>query len=193
MTQAISNAGVSSFATEIAELLIQNETTQADADRAQRDAARATFLADAQKQVDALHAAASATEVGAIVGAAFSTVSGACAIVAADSKFEAETADKCDTFTIAGNMRSASNYQTTSKVLSDLAGPAKAIVGDAPAEHEQATAKHFEPLAEQAKWQADDASAEIDKANTLGGKILDIVQSLNQDQNSAANSVIGRI
>ena len=61
MTQAISNTSVTSFATELAELLINNETVQSDADRATRDAARETFLKDAQAQVDALHAAAGAS------------------------------------------------------------------------------------------------------------------------------------
>jgi hypothetical protein len=193
MTQAISSSSVTSFATEIAELLIQNETVQSDSDSTQRDAARATYLADAQKQIDALHDAASSTETGALVGAAFSVASGSCAIGATALSFAAQTTNKCDTLTIVTEARNASYLQSSSKAFSDLAGPAKALIGDVPADDDKADAKHYEMLAEQAKWQASDATTDIDKADKLGDKILDIVQSLNQAQDSATNAVIGRI
>jgi hypothetical protein len=80
-----------------------------------------------------------------------------------------------------------------SKGFSDLATPASTIAFGAAAENDKAQATRAETLSEQAKWQAGDASSEIDKTNAIGGKILDTVQSLNQDQNAAANAVIGRI
>jgi len=193
MTQAISGSSVTSFAAQLAELLIQNETVQAEADRSQRDAARAAYLSNAQAQVEALHAAADATEIGALAGAAFSIAGGACAIGAAECKFDAQTTARSDTLTIAGHTREANYLQSASKGFCDLAGPAKALIGDGPAEHGKAEAKRFETLAEQQKWQASDASTEIDKTNRLGDKLLDLVQSLNQAQDSATNAVIGRI
>jgi hypothetical protein len=78
-------------------------------------------------------------------------------------------------------------------VLADLAAPAKTLIGDVPQENDEANAKEFATLAEQAKWQADDASTSLDKVDKLGDKILDLVQSLNQAQDSATNAVIGRI
>ena len=192
MTQAISSTNVTSFATELAALLIQNETTQSDADRSKRDAARATFLQDSQNQVDALHAAADATEQGALVGAAFSVAAGACSIGAASYKFDAET-DGCDKIAAASDSESASDLGTLGSTYSALGKLEETCVGQAQSAHDQASAKRFETLAAEAKWQADDATTEVNKTDTLGAKILDIVQSLNQDQSSATNAVIGRI
>jgi hypothetical protein len=193
MTQAISTTGATSFATELAELLIQNETTQSDADRATRDAARATFLQDSQHQVDALHAAASAMESGALAGAAFSIAGDACAIGATSYQYDAATTDPCDKATIASDTANASYLQDASKIYTQFAATAKTLAGDVPQQNDEADAKHFETLAEQAKWQASDASTSIDNADRLGGKIMDIVQSLNEAQDSATNAVIGRI
>ena len=192
MTQPISSTNVTSFATELAALLIQNETMQSDADRTTRDTARATFLQDSQNQVDALHAAADATEQGALVGAAFSVAAGACSIGAASYKFDAET-DGCDKIAAASDSESASDLGTLGSTYSALGKLEETCVGQVQSEHDQASAKRFETLAAQAKWQADDAATEVNKTATLGGKILDIVQSLNQDQSSATNAVIGRI
>jgi hypothetical protein len=193
MTQTISSTSVTSFATELAELMIQNETTQSDADRAARDADRATFLRDSQHQVDELHSAASAMENGALVGAAFSIAGDACAIGAASYQYDAATTDPCDKGTIASDTTNASYLQDSSKLFAELAGPAKTLVGDVPQKNDEANAKQFETLAEQAKWQADDASTDLNKVDKLGDKILDIVQSLNQALDSATNAVIGRI
>lgn len=192
MTQPISSTNVTSFATELAALLIQNEDTQSDAARATRDAARATFLDDSQHQVDALHAAADATEQGALTGAVFSVAAGACSIGAASYKFDAET-DGCDKLAAASDCESASDLGTLAGTSSAIGKFAQTSLGEVQSQHDQASAKHFETLAAQAKWQADDASTTINKTDTLGAKILDIVQSLNQDQSSATNAVIGRI
>ena len=193
MTQAIASSSVTSFASEIAELLIQNEAVQTDSDSTQRDAARAEYLADAQKQVDALHDAASDTEMGAFVGAAFSLAGAACSWGAASAKFDAETTKPCDTLTIAKDMRDAGYFQGASAGFQALSAPATSLGGGRAADDDRADAKHYETLAEQAKWQASDATTDIDKADKLGDKILDIVQSLNQAQDSATNAVIGRI
>jgi hypothetical protein len=193
MSQAISNGSVTSFATALAELLIQNETNQSDADRVQRDAARATYLQDAQHQVDALHAAAGAAEAGALMGAAFNIAGAGLSIGAADYTFDAETTNKCDVVTIASDTRDASTFQALSQGFSKLAPFADSLGGGRETDDDKANAKQYETLAEQAKWQASDAVTEIDKADKLGDKILDIVQSLNQAQDSATNAVIGRI
>ncbi len=192
MTQAISSTSVTSFATELAALLIQNETTQSDSDQSTREAARATFLQDSQHQVDALHAAANATEQGALAGAAFSVAAGACSIGAASYKFDAET-DGGDKLAAASAGESASDLGTLAGTATALGKFEQTCLGDVQSQHDQANAKHFETLATQAKWQSDDATTEINKTDALGGKILDIVQGLNQDQSSATNAVIGRI
>jgi len=182
MNSAISTTSVSSFATELAELVIQNETTQSDADRATRDAARAAYLEDAQHQVDALHAAADAMETGAFISAAFSIAGSACSFSATVEKFDVD-----------GCASKTAQLENSSKLCGELAPIAKTVTGDTPQKHLEADAKRFETLAERAKWQASDASSEIDKAYQLGAKLLDIVQSLNQAQDSATNAVIGRI
>jgi hypothetical protein len=191
MTQPISTVSVTSFATELAELLIQNETAQSDADRSTRDAARETFLKDAQAQVDALHAAASAAESGAAWGAAFTVLGAGCGVAAAVDKFDASTT--CDQATSARDTEYANISSALSSGFSALSSTAASAGGGREADDDKANAKQFEALAEQAKWQAGDASASIDKANQLGAKILDIVQSLNQAQDAATNAVIGRI
>jgi hypothetical protein len=192
MTRPIPSSSATSFGTELAELLIQNEAAQSDADRTQRDAARATFLQDSQHQVEALNAAADATEQGALTGAVFSVAAGACSIAAASYKFDAET-DGCDKLATASDSESASDLGTLSGTLSTMGKFEQTWLGEGHAQHDQANAKRFETQAEQAKWQGDDATTELNKTDALGGKILDIVQSLNQDQNSATNAVIGRI
>jgi hypothetical protein len=193
MTQAISTTGVTSFATQFAELEIENETAQSDADRAARDAARSTFLQDSQNQVDALRSAATAMETGALAGAGLSIAGEACAIGATAERYDANTTDPCDKLTIASDTANAGYLQDASKILNDLAAPAKTIIGDVPQKECEADAKQFETSAAQAKWQADDASTSLDKIDKQGNKILDLVQSLNQAQDSATNAVIGRI
>jgi len=184
MTSAISNTNLTSFATELAELLIQNEAMQSQVDRAQRDAARAAFLHDAQAQVAALHDAANATEMGAFVSGALTVAGGACEIgsITAQCASEAGSSDS-----------DARALQSLGKTYSALAAPAKAIIGDAPAEHARAEAKQFETLGEQAKWQAGDATTQIDQADKLADKLLGVVQSINQGEDAATNAVIGRI
>lgn len=193
MTQPISATSVTSFATELAELLIQNETVQSDADRTTRDAARNTYLKDAQEQENALHAAAAATESGALMGAAFNIAGDGLAMGAAYDRFDASTANPSDSAKIAADTRDASVLQGLGASFKDLSGVANSVGGGRQAEDDRADAKRFETQAEQAKWQASDATTEIDKTDKLGDKILDIVQSLNQAQDSAANAVIGRI
>jgi hypothetical protein len=193
MTQVTSSTIVTSFATELAELLIQNETTQSDANRAVRDAARTSFLEDSQHQVDELHSAANSMEAGALAGAALSIAGDACSVAATAYKFDASTTSACDSELVAKYSRDAGYAGDASAFFSGLAAPAKTLIGDAPQKDHEANATHDATLAEQAKWQAGDASAAIDKADKLGDKLLDLVQSLEQAQNSAANAVIGRI
>ena len=193
MTQPISTTSVTSFATELAELLINNEAVQSDADRTTRDAARETFLKDTQAQVDALHAAASAAENGAMWSAAFTIAGAGCSIAVADLKFDAATAKPCDSTTIAADVKDANILDSISAGFSKLAPTADSVGGGRASDDDKADAKRLETLAEQAKWQASDASTEIDKTDKLGAKILDLVQSLNQAQDSATNAVIGRI
>ena len=210
MAQAISTTSVTGFATELAELMIQNETTQSDANHTEQTAARTAFLADAQHQVDALHDAASATRLGAFVNAAMTVAGGLCEAESAASKYQAgmtcaklsglspcsdnylSTAQTLNE-SHAKDALSAAKWETGAKALSSLAPAFKSLVGDATAMDDNATAKKFETLGQQAQWQASDASSEIDKADKLGGEILDILQGLEQAQDSAANAVIGRI
>ena len=88
MTQAISSA--SGFASELAVLLLENESNQAESARQSRDAARENVLSLAQHEMDALHSAASATMTGAYVSAAFTAASGACELGAASSQYDAD-------------------------------------------------------------------------------------------------------
>ncbi|HEX2673143.1 MAG TPA: hypothetical protein VHM25_19820, partial [Polyangiaceae bacterium] len=71
--------------------------------------------------------------------------------------------------------------------------PLQAMVGDSVASDYQAEAKRRETLAEEARWQADDASTAIDKAEKRGDKALDTLQSIQQNENSSAVTIIGRI
>jgi len=194
MTQAISGANVSGFASELAVLLIENETNQADSARLERDAARQSFLDQAQQQVDALHEAANATMAGALVSASLSVAGGACLVGAASYQFQANMGVAADAgpLAISANKYNAdvlSALATTGK----LADPLKALIGDSTAAHYQAEAKHHEILGEQAKWQASDASSALDKADKQGDKVLDLLAGIQRDQNSATNAVIGRI
>ena len=175
MTQTISNAGASGFASELAVLLIENETNQSETSRMQRDAARQEVLNQAAEQVAALHDAADATMYGAVVGAAFSVAGGAFQIGAA-------TSDSCKA-KVLGAIANTSDR---------LAAPADAL-GKGTAERYQAEAKRHETFAEQAKWQSSDASTSIDKADKQGDKVLDLLQGIQRDQNSSNNSIIGRI
>src|SRR5437763_1566622 len=92
MTQAITASSVTSFAAELAELLIETETVQSDSARQQRDAARTDFLHEAENQVKALHDAANDLRTGAWASAALSVASSACSIVGSVEQFKADTA-----------------------------------------------------------------------------------------------------
>ena len=94
---------------------------------------------------------------------------------------------------IAADTKAANILGTLGRSFDALGAPAKSLIGDAPAQDANASAKYFETLTEKAKWLEGDASAEIDKVAKLGDKILDVLQGINQDQNSANNALIGRI
>ena len=191
MTQPISAPSATGFASELAELLLETETVQADSAHEQRDAARADFLHEAEAQVKALHEAADDMRSGAWASAAMTVASSACSIVGAVEQFKADTAltRHCG----AADQLLANKWSAMGKGLESLTAPTKTLVGDAPAADANANAKRFETLAEQAKWVSGDASDEIQKAAQLGDKILALLQGINQDQNSANNALIGRI
>jgi hypothetical protein len=206
MTEAIGSAGVVGFASELAQLLLETESAQSDSARLQQDAARQEFLTDANKQIAALHQAADDAEHGAWASAAFAAAGSACAMFGALDKFKAETdaaslcgADPATTDVhglhsfIASESTAATLFADGGQLLNGLAAPAKSLLGDAPAAHATASAKYFETLSENAKWLEGDASTEIDNAAKQGDKILDLLQGINQDQNSANNALIGRI
>jgi hypothetical protein len=196
MTQAIS--GVASFASELAELLIQTESAQSDSAQTERDAARQDFLSDAKNQVDALHAAADDIEHGAFVSAAFTLAGAACTVTSAFEKFSADMdASKLQQGAMTSDIASATSaakiWDAAGASLSKLAAPANTIIGESSAADANANAKYFETLSEQAKWAEGDASTEIDTVAKLGDKILDLLQGIDQDQNSANSALIGRI
>jgi hypothetical protein len=194
MTQAISSASASSFASELAVLLVENESNQSEAARIQRDAARQEFLDQSAKQVAALHDAADATTNGALVSAAFSVAGGACQIGAASAQYKVDNLKATD-----GSCVDEASYQLKASVLGALASTSDKLAAPADAlfkgtaERYQAEAKRHETLGEQAKWQSSDASSSIDKADKQSDKVLDLLQGIQRDQNSSTNSIIGRI
>jgi len=208
MTQAISRTAGSSFDAEFAELVMRNETTQSESARQQRDAARATVVREAQLQVDALHDAATATRTGAFVSAGLTIGGSAIEVGGAFAQYGADMASaqlkaaelSGDTTTI---LRAGAKYardnrlSTICRTAGDgalkLAAPMQALVGDSVASDHQAEAKRRETLAEQAKWQTDDAAAAADKADKRADKALDVLQGIQQENNSSARSIIGRI
>jgi len=199
---SIASTNVSSFASELATLLIETENSQSDAAHSERDAARSHYLADANAQIQKLHDAADATEAGALTSGALTMAGGALQIGAASAQFTYDTdkASVCELSAstdvkqrLASEAFNAGFLQTSGKLLGDCAAPVKAFLGDAAAARDQADAKTYETLGEQAQWQMSDASASIDKASKVGDKILDVVQSLQHDQAASNNAVIGRI
>ncbi len=192
MTTAISMTSTTDMASELAALMLQNETNQEDSDRLSRDAARNSFLENSQQQVNELNAAADASEQGAFVGAAFTIAGAGCGMVSDVDSFDAETVDKGTSEAYTDKL-DAGLFHDADQGLSGFSQYASQLAGGTLAGHDTAEAKRYETLAEEAKWQADDASSSIDKTDQLGSKIMDIVESLNQDQTSANNSIIGRI
>jgi hypothetical protein len=200
MTSAITGSVVTSFAADLAELLLNVESAQSDSATLTRDAARQDLLAEAQHQVDALHAAADDARNGAWVSAALATVGSACQMISAINTYDADmgASKLCalgprTTADIAEATKSASLWAATGKVLNELAAPVKTLLGDAPAADDNARAKYFETLVDKAQWVASDASSELDKVAKLGDKVLDLLQGINQDQNSSNSALINRI
>ncbi|MEI9954017.1 MAG: hypothetical protein WDO74_34825 [Pseudomonadota bacterium] len=194
MSQAISSANVSGFAAELAALLIENDANQAESSRIQRDLARASYLEQAQQQVNELHAAADAMSKGALLSASLTIAGGACQIGAASYQFKADIgpAKGSCLAEVATNKRTASVLGAIGNASSTLADPLKTIIGDSTAERHRAEAKRHETLAAQAQWQASDASTELDRSNRRADKLLDSVQEIQRD-NSATNALIGRL
>jgi hypothetical protein len=213
MTQAISG-GSTSAVTELAMLLVEIDSNQAETDKASRQEARQSYLEHAREQVDALLSAANETMNGALVGAAFSVAGGALSVAGAVSQYDADMSNaaasslKADRFaqcspTYAQSLRSfetaaagatedANILNASGKTLSALAAPAQSFA-DAAAQRFRAAAKNEEVLGEQAKWEAGDASTSADKADKQIDKFLDLLQGIQRDQNSANNAIIGRI
>ena len=194
MTQAISSANASGFASELAMLLLENESNQAESARQSRDAAREDVLSNAHHQIDALHSAANASMDGALVGAALTVTGGLCDIAAASSQYDVDVGKAkgdCGTL-IASSQYDATVFSKVASASSSLAGIANGF-GKSVDEHFQADAKHYEIMAEQAKWRASDASTSLDKADKQGDKVLDALQGIQRDQNASNNAIIGRI
>ena len=191
MTQAISSANLSGFADELAVLMLENETNQKDSARLQRDAARQSYLDQAEQQVAALHAAADAMATGALVSGALTIASGACQIGAATYQYQADVSSSAAEG--AENKEMASLFADAASTTGKLAQPAGVYFGDTPAGHLQAEAKRHEMLATQAQWQAGDASSDIDTAEKHADKMLDLVETIQRDQNTATNALINRI
>jgi len=195
MTQAITGSNSTSFAGELATLLIQIESNQSESSRLTRDAARESYLDNAQKQVDALHVAADATRVGAVAAAVCTVASGGFSIAAASAQFDADVgkATNCNALQVASDELNAKLFDAAAKTSGAVATPLKSFVGDSTAEDFQAEAKRFETRGEQAKWQAGDASSSAEKADRLGDKVLDLLQGIQSDANNSTNAIIGRI
>lgn len=194
MTQAITSTNASTFAGELAMLLIETDSNRADSDRLQRDSARQALLENAQHQVDALHAAADATATGALVNGAFSVASGAFSIGAASSQYDADLGKAtggpgCQ---VAADQFDANIDTAQAKIYASLGELGKGL-SDSAALDCQADAKHFETLAAQSQWQASDASSDADKADKQSDKVLEMLQGTQRDQNQSNNAIIGRI
>jgi hypothetical protein len=188
MTPPISSAtDAVGFVSELAELLLQVESLQSDSATTTRNAARQDFLREAQHQVDALHQAADDVRSGAWAQAALTVAGSACDLTGTVLKFDAERTSSCTT------LKDAQLFVGLGKAFASLAAPAKALLGDAPADDANATAKRCETLAEQARWAAGDATTEIDKVTQLGDKVLSTLQGVDQDQSSSNMSLINRI
>jgi hypothetical protein len=208
MTQGISPSGGSGFATELAELMVRNETAQSESAHQEREAARASIRENAQKQIDALHDAADATRSGAFLNAALTIGGSALEIKGAFNQYGADMASaqmkaaeqSGNAATVlsagaeyAGQSRLATIWRTSGDSMVKLAAPLQSMIGDSVATDYQAEAKRRETLAEQARWQADDASAAIDKADKRGDKAIELLQGIQQENNSSTQSIIGRI
>jgi hypothetical protein len=194
MTQAISNAHVGGLAGELAVLLIENETNQAESARIQRDAAREEVVTQANEQVAALRAAANASMTGAFVSAAFSVAGGACEIDAACAQYDVDLgkAESGSAVQVATDQFNANLLGKLGDTLGKLSAPADAF-GNGTAERFQAEAKSHETRSEQAKWQASDESTAIDQADRQRDKVLEALQSIQGQQNATNSSIIGRI
>lgn len=208
MTQAISSSTSSGFAAEFAELVIRNESAQSESAQQARDVARACVRENSQKQIDALHDAADATRTGAFLNAALTIGGSALAIKGAFNQYGADMASaqvkaaECskDASTLldagaeyARENRLATIWRTAGESALKLGAPVQSLVGDSVASDYQAEAKRRETLAEQARWQAEDANMASDKAEKRGDKALDVLQGVQQENNSSAHAIIGRI
>ena len=200
----ISPSNAVGFTSELAALLLQNEANQAESAHLQRDAARESFLRDAQSQVSELNAAAKATLTSALVSAGFSMVGSACAISGAVSQFKADTTsaglDPKDFSCSAVDLRRiVAGEQKTAKIWNAIGATSTALaesttmIGQSIAGHDQAAAKRSELASAQAQWEASDASSAIDKATKQSDTILDTLQGIQRDQNASNNAIIGRI
>jgi hypothetical protein len=194
MTQAISSASVSGFASELAVLLIENETNQAESARIQRDAARQEVVTQTNEQVAALRAAADAGMTGAFVSAAFSVAGGVCEIEGARAQYKVDLgkAGGGSPVKVASDQFDANRLTKLGDTFSKLSAPADAL-GKGTAERFQAEAKEHETRGEQAKWQASDESTAIEQADRQRDKVLEALQSIHDQQNAANSSIIGRI
>ncbi len=210
MTQSISSTGAVGYSGELVALLLQNEDNQSESAHLSRDAARQRFLDESQQQIDALHNAADATAFGAALNAGMSIAGGACTVAGAFDTYDANSAKAelagldCHsptylvdsqflTQTIADSSKSAQIWSAAGTVGSSLAGPANDLFGKSVAEDDQAVSKQHETLAEQARWEAGDASDTINKADKRGDTELQILQSIQSDEHSSTNAIIGRI
>lgn len=208
MSHAISSSGGTGFAAELAELIIQRETTQSESAHQEREAARASVRENAERQIDALHAAADATRTGAFLNAALTVGGSALTMQSAFSQYGADVASAQmkageatrDAKTVldggkqfASYSREATLLRTAGDAAVKLAAPLQALIGDSVAADHQADAKRSELLAEQARWQADDASSAIERSEKRSDKALDVLQSVYEENRSSARAIVGRI
>lgn len=172
-----SHAGASLDASsQLAVLVLEQQEQQQDSDRQDMSLARASYIAESNAQVEAMHDQADATRLGAFVQAGFS---GASAAIQLDLCLAPPESQKTETLMKIG-----------AGVLNEMSALAGKYVGDAAATDAQAVAKHHESLAKQAEWDLSDAKSAIDRSDKRQDQALQWLATEASAKAEASSSII---
>ena len=181
---------------ELARLLLELEAQQAESDRQELSAARAAMHEARQREARELHAAADATELGAIVAGALSVAGGALQVAGGLKQLDAaavERPESCEASAAVLVPRSqAQLWQAAGGAVAQLSSLATGL-GSSASARRAADAQSARAEADEQAFMAEDAADHARTAAENHGRLLQQLREHEATRHAARNAVLENI
>lgn len=178
---------------ELARLLLELEAQQAESDRQQLSAARAALREAREQEVRELHAAADATELGAIVAGGLAAASGGLQVAGGLRQLDAAVAEPCESSAAVLVPRAqAELWQATGSAVGQLSSLASGL-GNSASARRAADAQAARAEADGRAFEAEDAADHARGAAENHGRLLQQLREHEATRRAARNAVLENI